>query len=147
MVILRPLVLLRLREKLGLDRDRAAVRRRGESRRRRDIVLLRRRAQHLHRAAEFLEPQRILHLRRPPGADVAHHVDEGLEIRLQRTRWELLFSPPAAELNEFAWRGNLLWLVLAGGFVFLMAISYASYRLLARALQSYLETLIDVVRY
>src|SRR3569832_818057 len=65
---------------------------------------------------------------------------------LAGTRWELLFSPPAAELNEFAWRGNLLWLVLAGGFVFLMAISYASYRLLARALQSDLETLIDVVR-
>ena len=74
-------------------------------------------------------------------AEAARHV-----MPLAGTRWELLFSPPTAELNEFAWRGNLLWLVLAGGFVFLMAISYASYRLLARALQSDLETLIDVVR-
>lgn len=73
--------------------------------------------------------------------EAARHV-----MPLAGTRWELLFSPPATELSEVAWRGNLLWLVLAGGFVFLMAISYTSYRLLARALQSDLETLIDVVR-
>lgn len=65
---------------------------------------------------------------------------------LAGTRWELLFSPPAAELSEVTRRGNMLWLVLGGGFLFLMAMSYASYRLLARAVQSDLETLIDVVR-
>ena len=65
---------------------------------------------------------------------------------LAGTRWELLFSPPADELSEVTRRGNMLWLVLGGGFLFLMVISYASYRLLARALQSDLETLIDVVR-
>jgi len=65
---------------------------------------------------------------------------------LAGTRWQLLFAPPAEELSELTWRNGLLWLVFAAGFLFLALILYGMYRVLSRALQADLETLIDVVR-
>src|SRR3569623_953149 len=65
---------------------------------------------------------------------------------LAGTRWQLLFAPPVEELSGLPWRNGLLWLVFAAGFLFLALILYGMYRMLSRALQSDLETLIDVVR-
>src|SRR3569623_478425 len=65
---------------------------------------------------------------------------------LAGTRWQLLCAPPAEELSELTWRNGLLWLVFAAGFLFLALILYGMYRVLSRALQADLETLIDVVR-
>src|SRR3569623_1528046 len=65
---------------------------------------------------------------------------------LAGTRWQLLFAPPVEELSGLTWRNGLLWLVFAAGFLFLALILYGMYRMLSRALQSDLETLIDVVR-
>lgn len=74
-------------------------------------------------------------------AQAAQHV-----AQLAGTRWELAFAPPVAEQGEVSWRSVMLSLVIAGGFAFLALIAYGNYRLLSRALQNDLETLIDVVR-
>ncbi len=65
---------------------------------------------------------------------------------LPGTRWELVFATPSAETSAASWRSNLLWGVFAGTLILLSLVGYGFFRVLQRAVQSDLETLIDVVR-
>lgn len=65
---------------------------------------------------------------------------------LPGTRWELVFATSPAETSAAGWRTNLIWCVFAGTLILLSLIGYGFFRVLQRAVQSDLETLIDVVR-
>ncbi len=65
---------------------------------------------------------------------------------LPGTRWELVFATSPEEVSSAGWRSGLLWMVFAGATLLLALIGYGFFRVLRRAVQSDLETLIDVVR-
>lgn len=62
------------------------------------------------------------------------------------TRWELRYWPPAAELSAVKGRLLAVWGVFGVVLLLLGLIAYGMYRLLSRAYQADLETIIDVVR-
>ena len=70
----------------------------------------------------------------------------GQVVSVLGTRWELTYWPPAADRNGMMWRSAALWAVFGLAFLMVSLVAYALHRILSKALQADLESIVEAVR-